>query len=104
MRDGFKIFDSDTHLNPLAETLEPYFDAAMLKRLPEWASCKVPFRTGWAGEILEPPYRHRYQFKKRAGWREQLRILRRSGTAGAYRAAFSEVHGEPLSDARRVGS
>ena len=45
MRDGFKIFDSDTHLNPLAETLEPYFDAAMRKRLPEWASCKVPFRT-----------------------------------------------------------
>ena len=50
MRDGFKIFDADTHLNPLAETLEPYFDAAMRQRLPEWASCKVPFRTGWAGE------------------------------------------------------
>jgi len=24
MRRGFKIFDSDTHLNPMAETLEPY--------------------------------------------------------------------------------
>ena len=24
MRHGFKIFDSDTHLNPSAETLEPY--------------------------------------------------------------------------------
>jgi len=66
MRHGFKIFDSDTHLNPMAETLEPYFDAAMRKRLPEWESCKVPFRVGWAGEILQPPYRHRYQFKKRA--------------------------------------
>ena len=73
MRDGFKIFDSDTHLNPMAETLEPYFDATMRARLPEWESCKVPFRVGWAGEILEPPYRHRYQFKKRAGWRERLR-------------------------------
>ena len=52
MRRGFKIFDSDTHLNPMAETLEPYFDAAMRKRLPEWESCKVPFRVGWAGEIL----------------------------------------------------
>ena len=52
MRDGFKIFDSDTHLNPMAETLEPYFDPAMRKRLPEWESCKVPFRVGWAGEIL----------------------------------------------------
>ena len=75
MRDGFKIFDSDTHLNPMTETLEPYFDAAMRKRLPQWESCKVPFRIGWVGEILHPPYRHRYQFKKRAGWREKLRIL-----------------------------
>ena len=55
MRHNFKIYDSDTHLNPSAETLEPYFDAAMRKRLPEWESCKVPFRVGWAGEILEPP-------------------------------------------------
>ena len=54
MRDGFKIFDSDTHLTPLAETLEPYFDAGVRKRLPEWESCKVPFRVGWAGEILQP--------------------------------------------------
>jgi len=80
MRPGFKIFDSDTHLHPLAETLEPYFDAAMRKRLPEWESCKVPFRVGWAGEILQPPYRHRYQFKKRAGWREErLRVLGEAG-------------------------
>ena len=35
MRRGFKIFDSDTHLNPMAETLEPYFDAAMRQRLPD---------------------------------------------------------------------
>jgi hypothetical protein len=79
MRDGFKIFDSDTHLNPMAETLEPYFNGAMRERLPEWQSCKVPFRIGWAGEILQPPYRHRYQFKKRAGWRERLRILGEAG-------------------------
>src|SRR5206468_3631526 len=26
-----------------------------------------------------PPYRHRYQFKKRAGWREELRILGEAG-------------------------
>ena len=61
MRAGLKIYDADTHLNPTAETLERYFDPAMRKRLPEWESCKVPFRIGWAGEKLEPPYRHRYQ-------------------------------------------
>jgi len=75
MRQRFRIFDSDTHLSPNAETLEPYFDANMRKRLPEWENCKVPFRVGWAGEILEPPYRHRYQFTKRSGWRQKLRIL-----------------------------
>jgi len=79
MRQRFKIFDSDTHLSPNAETLEPYFDANMRKRLPEWENCKVPFRVGWAGEILEPPYRHRYQFAKRSGWRQKLRILGEAG-------------------------
>ena len=57
MRDGFMIYDSDTHLSPMAETLEPYFDAAMRRWLPEWESCKVLFRIGWAGEILQPPSR-----------------------------------------------
>jgi len=75
MRQRFKIFDSDTHLAPNAETLEPYFDANIRKRLPEWESFKVPFRVGWSGEILEPPYRHRYQFKTRSGWRQKLRVL-----------------------------
>ena len=39
MRRGFKIFDSDTHLNPMAEILEPYFDPAMRALLPVWESC-----------------------------------------------------------------
>jgi predicted TIM-barrel fold metal-dependent hydrolase len=75
MRNGYKIFDSDTHIAPMAETLEPYFEASIRNRLATWEEFKVPFRIGWAGEILEPPYRHRYQFKKRAGWRDELRIL-----------------------------
>jgi predicted TIM-barrel fold metal-dependent hydrolase len=75
MRDGLKIFDADTHLNPMAETLEPYFDLAIRKRLPEWENFKVPFQIGWAGEVLTAPYRHRYVFRKRTGWREKLRIL-----------------------------
>ena len=79
MRQRFKIFDSDTHLSPNAEALEPYFDANIRKRLPEWENCKVPFRVGWAGEKLEPPYRHRYQFAKRSGWRQKLRILGEAG-------------------------
>jgi uncharacterized protein len=79
MRNGYKIFDSDTHIAPMAETLEPYFDASIRHRVADWEQFKVPFRVGWAGEILQPPYRHRYQFKKRSGWRDELRILGEAG-------------------------
>jgi len=41
MRHGFKIFDSDTHLNPMAETLEPYFDAAMRKMVTDFLGDNV---------------------------------------------------------------
>ena len=47
MRNGFKIYDSDTPTAPSAETLEPYLDAAMRKRLPDWQGCKVPFGISW---------------------------------------------------------
>jgi predicted TIM-barrel fold metal-dependent hydrolase len=79
MRNGYKIFDSDTHIAPMAETLEPYFEASARQRVADWEQFKVPFRIGWAGEILQPPYRHRYQFKKRPGWRDELRILGEAG-------------------------
>ena len=79
MRNGYKIFDSDTHIAPMAETLEPYFDASIRHSVDDWEQFKVPFRIGWAGEILQPPYRHRYQFKKRPGWRDELRILGEAG-------------------------
>jgi predicted TIM-barrel fold metal-dependent hydrolase len=35
MKDGYKIWDTDTHCRPSAETLEPYFDAHWQARLPE---------------------------------------------------------------------
>ena len=35
MKDGFKIFDTDTHTRPSLETLEPHYDAATRARLPE---------------------------------------------------------------------
>jgi hypothetical protein len=75
MRHGFKIFDSDTHLSPSAETLEPHFDIAMRERCLSGRELQGSFRVGWAGEILQPPYRHRYPFKKRRGWRQELRVL-----------------------------
>ncbi|HEX9445486.1 MAG TPA: amidohydrolase family protein [Candidatus Binatia bacterium] len=93
MRNGYKIFDSDTHIAPMAETLEPYLDAGMRRRLPEWERFKVPFRVGWAGERLQPPYRHRYQFTKRAGWREGLRILGEAGPRESVEQHFPKFMG-----------
>ena len=69
MRHGFKIFDSDTHLNPLAETLEPYFDAAMRKRLPEWESCKVPFASAGPARFCNHLTATVTSSRKEPGWR-----------------------------------
>src|SRR5262245_9651050 len=93
MRNGHKIFDSDTHIAPMAETLEPYFHGSIRRRLREWDQFKVPFRIGWAGEILQTPYRHRYQFKKRAGWRDELRILGESGPREGIESHFPKFMG-----------
>ena len=93
MRNGYKIFDSDTHIAPMAETLEPYFDASIRHQVADWEQFKVPFRIGWAGEILQPPYRHRYQFKKRAGWRDELRILGEAGPREPIESHFPKFMG-----------
>ena len=99
MRNGYKIFDSDTHIAPMAETLEPYFDASIRHSVADWEQFKVPFRIGWAGEILQPPYRHRYQFKKRPGWRDELRILGEAGPRETYRISLPKIYGKQVSDA-----
>ena len=33
MRDGFKVWDTDTHIRPSHEALEPFYDAAMRSKL-----------------------------------------------------------------------
>ena len=66
MRDGFKVFDADTHFHPSVESLEPFLDSELRKRSDELG--RREFKTGWAGEQLEEPYRHLYQFGDPAGW------------------------------------
>lgn len=68
MRNGFRVFDADTHLQPTAESLEPYLGPAIRERVTDLGAHQVEMKIGWAGEILEPPYRHLYRFERRGGW------------------------------------
>jgi hypothetical protein len=62
MRNGFKVWDTDTHLHPSVETLEQYFDASMKARLPELESFKVPGRTGGDFTPRDVAGWHQYRF------------------------------------------
>jgi predicted TIM-barrel fold metal-dependent hydrolase len=42
MRNGFHVYDSDTHVNPAAEVLERYVDPAFRPRLQDLAPYRVP--------------------------------------------------------------
>ena len=68
MRNGFKVFDADTHLQPSVETLTPYMDAATQARQPELAQFLREVKTGRAGQVLDPPFNHWYSFKRSGGW------------------------------------
>src|SRR5712664_1591166 len=42
MKNGFRIYDADTHVNPAAEVLERYVDPGFRPRLAELAAYRVP--------------------------------------------------------------
>jgi uncharacterized protein len=61
MRNGFKVYDADTHVMPLAEILEQYVDPSFRPRLSELASYRVP--TGTTADGADQ--RHRYSIQRR---------------------------------------
>ena len=71
MRSGYKVYDSDTHVNPVAEVLERYVDPSFRSRLPELEPYKVP-----AGQPVDgEPQKHVY----RVGTKLYKRILGKAG-------------------------
>jgi len=36
MRDGLRVYDADTHVNPAAEVLERYVDPSFHRAWPSW--------------------------------------------------------------------
>ena len=67
MKDGFRVYDSDTHINPAAEVLDKYVDPDFRPRLPELAPYRLP-----VGQAVEG---HSDLHTYRAGVKHYRRIL-----------------------------
>ena len=61
MRGGFRVYDTDTHVMPVAEVLEQYVDPDFRPRLAELAAYQVPA----GGSEEGPQARHRYSVQQR---------------------------------------
>jgi uncharacterized protein len=70
MRNGYKIYDADTHFQASAEALEPYLSSRVRELLPNLDDFRVPVRMGLAGEIREEPYRHTHRLPRSIGGAE----------------------------------
>jgi predicted TIM-barrel fold metal-dependent hydrolase len=77
VRNGFKVYDTDTHSRPSAESIRPYLSAAVLERIPDLEERRVEIRIGMASEPRTPPYRHWYRFGSgEGGWgKDPPRVL-----------------------------
>ena len=76
MRDGFKVFDTDTHIRPSAESIAPFLAPIVRERIPDLDDHRVEIKVGMAGEVRTPPYRHWYRFSRGEGWGSTLpRVL-----------------------------
>ena len=59
MKDGLRVFDADTHVEPTAEVLDKYVDPGFRPRLDDLAPYRVPVRPGNPGGA---PGRHVYRY------------------------------------------
>ena len=67
MRNGMKVYDSDTHVTATAESLELYLPSSIKERLADADRYKSPIRRTSAGSTLEPPYSHRFSLGSGGG-------------------------------------
>src|SRR5687767_14170779 len=63
VRKGFKIYDTDTHIGPTAETIRPYLSSIVHERVPDLDEHRRPIKVSVTREVLEPPYKHFYRFR-----------------------------------------
>src|SRR4029453_17242874 len=70
MRTGYKVYDSDTHIGPSADTLEKYLSSRVRELVPDLESRKAPQRRHSAGVPYDSPYPTRFRLGSGAvgGW------------------------------------
>jgi predicted TIM-barrel fold metal-dependent hydrolase len=79
-RDGYRIFDSDTHVGPDAAILDTYLSGAEKDRLAGWAEFRA---TGRSGQVTYTKGQRRY--------RRKLGTATADETPGGYMAGFTGV-------------
>ena len=69
MRNGYKVYDSDTHIRPGADTLEKYLSSRVRGRARP-GSRKVPHRRHATGLEYTPPYPRSFRLRSGdvGGW------------------------------------
>jgi predicted TIM-barrel fold metal-dependent hydrolase len=91
MRNGYKVYDSDTHIQPSAETLERYLSSRVRALVPDLESRKIPRKRHSTGLAYAPPYPTRFRlghYDAVGGWGADVpRVLGeaqpRAGAGGA---------------------
>ena len=92
MRNGYKVYDSDTHIGPLADTLEKYLSPSVRQFVPDLESRKIPHKRHSIGMDYPLPYPRRFRLSRGqavGGWGADVpRVLGdaepRASTRGAY--------------------
>src|SRR2546427_11965521 len=84
MRNGYKVYDSDTHVGPSADTLEKYLSSRVRELVLDLESRKVPQRRHSASIAYDSPYPTRFRLGSGGavgGW--GAGVPRTRGGAGA---------------------
>src|SRR4051794_856730 len=66
MRNGYKVYDTDTHIGATAETLEKYLSARVRDLVPDLGGKLVEVKTHVSGEMRPEP-KHLYRLGKGGG-------------------------------------
>jgi predicted TIM-barrel fold metal-dependent hydrolase len=77
MKDGFRIYDTDTHIDPGADVLEKYVDPGFRRRLDDLA----PYRVAIKSRSVDGGVRNTYRFASRAYERTLGEAESRPGSA-----------------------